>query len=285
MRSSLPEQSRRSNYLHPVQCRVILLGAVYCIALLTPIRLCGQDSPKITPVESDTRQAPSSQQPIDVQRGRRVMERFKAGEKLSAEDQAYLQRVKQAIHQRMRGQQPETARPAAEISRNDWIGLVPLTDMTALYKGEDGGLYGGGMNEPPDAHLAAHLKASKQIRPLDANGEPSEPGKIGLITIGFSNTSIESEAFKRAADADPQKSPNVVIVNGSIGGRSAVMWAWDGGCLARNRTGASRQEMDVVRMPKENRRTASGSPKIRGRHSPDASNRQAFHRCKYRRAG
>jgi hypothetical protein len=72
------------------------------------------------------------------------------------------------------------------------------------------------------------LKESHKIRPLDANGAPSDDGKIGLITIGFSNTSIESEHFKRTADADPAKSSSVVIVNDAIGGPSPVMCAWDG---------------------------------------------------------
>jgi hypothetical protein len=62
--------------------------------------------------------------------------------------------------------------------------------MTTPYKGEDGGLYGSGQNEPPAAHRAAYLKESEQIRPLDARGQPSADGKIGLISIGFSNSSI-----------------------------------------------------------------------------------------------
>ena len=34
------------------------------------------------------------------------------------------------------------------------VGLKPLTEMTAedRYKGEDGGLYGAGKNDPPEAH-------------------------------------------------------------------------------------------------------------------------------------
>jgi hypothetical protein len=37
------------------------------------------------------------------------------------------------------------------------------------------------------------LKESEQIRPLDAHDQPSDDGKIGLISIGLSNSSIEWE--------------------------------------------------------------------------------------------
>ena len=38
----------------------------------------------------------------------------------------------------------------------DSVGLIPLTELGAgKYKEEDGGLYGGGKNEPPPAHAAA----------------------------------------------------------------------------------------------------------------------------------
>ena len=61
-------------------------------------------------------------------------------------------------------------------------GLKPLTEMSATdrYKGEDGGLYGGGKNEPPPAHAAAARKEIEQIVPLDADGKPAPDGVIAL---------------------------------------------------------------------------------------------------------
>jgi hypothetical protein len=148
------------------------------------------------------------------------------------------------------------------MNTNDWSALVPITDLTTPYQGEDGGLYGGGRNEPPEAHRTAHLQESGKVRPLDAAGAPFADGKIGLITIGFSNPSIESEDFKRTADADPQKSPRVVIVNGCIGGRSAVMWAWDGAdVLPKAEQERLDKQMDLLNMPKGNRKSAVGTPK------------------------
>jgi len=203
---------------------------------------------------------------IDPVRGRQLMEKSSRGETLTPDEQAYLERVKQTIRERAASRRSGTTPPAAarpsEVNTADWSALVPLTDMTAPYKSEDGGLYGGGHNEPPAAQRAAHLSESAKVCPRNANGEPSDDGKIGLITIGFSNTSIESEDFKRAADADPQKSPHVVIVNGAIGGRSAVMWAWDGAAeLPKAEQDRLDQEMDLVHMPKTNRKSSPGLDK------------------------
>lgn len=200
--------------------------------------------------------------PIDVARGRQLMQKFRAGETLTPEEQAYLDRVREEIRKRAGGNRPGspstggTPRPVA-VGTNDWSALVPIPDMTAPYKGEDGGLYGGGKNEPPEAHRAAYWKEAEKIVPRDAEGAPTAGGKVGFITIGFSNPSIESTDFKRVADADPQKSPRVVIVNGCIGGRSAVMWAWDGAAvLLKAEQERLDKEMDVVRMPKGVRRSS-----------------------------
>jgi hypothetical protein len=58
--------------------------------------------------------------------------------------------VNQDIRDRAAGENPNIASngKAANQARtfavntNDWLSLVPITDKTALYKGEDGGLYG-----------------------------------------------------------------------------------------------------------------------------------------------
>ena len=95
------------------------------------------------------------------------------------------------------------------------------TNWPAAYKGEDGGLYGGGSNTPPAAHQAAYLDESLKICPLDASGKPSDSGKIVLMSIGMSNTTMEYSQFKQTADADPEKSPQVVVVNGAQEGKRA----------------------------------------------------------------
>lgn len=206
------------------------------------------------------------QPPIDPVRGRELMQKSTRGEPLTAEEQAYLDRVRQAIRERAAGKNPKMAAKAGPqaqrtfvVNPEDWKPLVPMTDLITPYKGEDGGLYGGGKNEPPAAQRAAHLRETALVVPRDATGISAADGKIGFITIGFSNPSIESEDFKRTADADPQKSPHVVIVNGCIGGRSAVMWAWDGAeALPKAEQERLDRQMDLLRMPKTNRGGQAG---------------------------
>lgn len=106
------------------------------------------------------------------------------------------------------------------------IGLKPLTEMTAddKYKGEDGGLYGNGKNEPPPAHMAAAKKETARIQPLDAEGAPNKGGKIGLVSISMSNATMEYSRFKQLADVDARKSPQVVIVDCAQGGQAMAQW-------------------------------------------------------------
>src|SRR5437764_13927641 len=78
--------------------------------------------------------------PIDWDRATQLYQRDQRGEKLSPDDQAYLDRAK-AERQKMQN----GPAPAAQSS----IGLTPLTDLKEKYKGESGGLYGNNSNEPP----------------------------------------------------------------------------------------------------------------------------------------
>jgi hypothetical protein len=102
------------------------------------------------------------------------------------------------------------------------VGLIALTDLGAgTYQSEQGGLYPGGVNTPPPKHFKAGAKLGRTIVPLDAQGKKSKDGKIGFLSIGFSNPNIEFTAFKTAADADARKNPHLVLVNGCIGGQAA----------------------------------------------------------------
>ncbi|MCX8037208.1 MAG: hypothetical protein N3D11_09240 [Candidatus Sumerlaeia bacterium] len=105
-------------------------------------------------------------------------------------------------------------------------GVKAICDMSAgdRYKGEDGGLYGGGNNQPPDTHWQAALAESRKIMPLDKAGQPSPDGKIGFISIGFSNTTQEFQKFLQLLKTIPLP-PALVVVDGAQGGRDAPMWA------------------------------------------------------------
>ena len=109
-------------------------------------------------------------------RGRALMQKYQRGETLTPEESAYLDRVRAEI--RRRTAQKRAANPPAATNAPanlaDWSSLVPLTDLTNTYKGQDGGLYGAGQNEPPAAHRSAWLKACAQVQPLDAEGHPAK---------------------------------------------------------------------------------------------------------------
>jgi tetratricopeptide (TPR) repeat protein len=162
--------------------------------------------------------------PIDWNKARQIHQKFVRGEKLTAEEQAYHDRAVKAFQA---GARPGVTAPPLKPP----VGLKPLCDMTAddRYKGEDGGLYGGGKNVPPEKHLQAALEAARAIRSLDAEGRPvpkdKSGGKIGFISIGMSNTTQEFSVFVRLANADKEKSPNVVIVDGAQGGMDVQAWA------------------------------------------------------------
>src|SRR5436190_2540097 len=124
---------------------------------------------------------------------------------------------------------PTTGRPYRDrqsAGGNDKIGQKPLTEMSASdrYKGQDGGLYGGGRNEPPEAQRQAVETALKAITPLDAAGQPAANGIVGFVSISMSNATQEFSLFKRLADEDPAKRKNVLIVDCAQGGQAMAEW-------------------------------------------------------------
>lgn len=164
------------------------------------------------------------EQPIDFNKARQLFEKRQRGEELTAEERAYVQR---AIEARRKGEKPGQRPQGRPPAPPPWTAhLTPLTELGAgTYKGQDGGLYGGGKNEPPQAHFEAALKEAARIQPLDADGKPSPDGKIGLLSVGMSNTTMEYSRFKQIADQDSARSPRVVIVDGAQGGQTATRWA------------------------------------------------------------
>ena len=159
-----------------------------------------------------------------------------------------------ALATTVRAQQPFPAGPInPPPPPRDSTGLTPLTELgTTTYKGEDGGLYGGGKNEPPAAHAAAARKQSAEILPRDADGKPEKDGKIGVLSVGMSNTTMEYSAFKRLAEGDPEMSPRVVLVDGAQGGKTAMVWArpeapvWQEVEARLQRAGITAQQVQVV---------------------------------------
>jgi len=105
----------------------------------------------------------------------------------------------------------------------DSYGMAALNDLGAgSYKGEQGGLYPGGVNTMPRDHLQAGLEHARQIVPLDAEGRPSPSGKIALMSIGMSNTTMEYQTFMKMAAQEKEINPRLVLVDGAQGGQSAL---------------------------------------------------------------
>ena len=118
------------------------------------------------------------------------------------------------------------------------LGFTPLNELGfRTYSNSAGGLYPNGANSRPPAHEAAGIEiATNQILPLNASGNvDTNSGKIVLLSLGMSNTTHEwasgdnvthniTNAFKYRADQDPSRNPQLVIVDGAIGGQDAIQW-------------------------------------------------------------
>jgi hypothetical protein len=156
---------------------------------------------------------------IDWDKARRLFQREQRGDKLSAEEQTYLDRAKE-LRKANGGGSTAGQRKAPEH-------LPPLCDMTASdrYEGEDGGLYGNGSNTPPEAHAKAAQSQLARIQPLDPAGKPAADGRIVLVSLSMSNATQEFSHFKQIADADPRKSPGLTIVDCAQGGQAMAEWA------------------------------------------------------------
>ena len=162
---------------------------------------------------------------IDWTRAKELHRRAQQGEKLTAEDQAYYERAK-AAQAAGKGPREEGRGNGQALVAADTSALVPLTELgEGKYKGEIGGLYGNGMNEPPEAHLASAIKATMRITPLSSEGKPDKNGKVVLLSIGMSNTTQEFSRFVELAKAEQGKSPSLVIVDGAQGGQAAIQWS------------------------------------------------------------
>lgn len=120
------------------------------------------------------------------------------------------------------------AREVEATERPRWSDLLrPVTDLSAdaEYKGEDGGLYGGGSNVPPASHLHAAFEAAAHIRPIDGDGRAGPAGRIGLLAVGFSNAWHQFREFLRLAKQDPAVSPAIVGVNCAQDHLGVIDWA------------------------------------------------------------
>lgn len=171
----------------------------------------------------------ADEDPVDFERARRYFQKRQQGGTLTPEEEAYVRRA--MAERRRRQQLPQAGRAAgAQAGPGErieaWTGhATPLPELgTGTYRGEDGGLYGGGRNVPPPAHFAAAQRAAEQVVPRDAAGQPAAEGRIGLLSVGMSNTTMEFSRFMALARNDPERAPAVVLVDGAQGGQAGAQW-------------------------------------------------------------
>jgi hypothetical protein len=183
--------------------------------------------------------------PVDQDKARRLFQREQRGEKLTSEEEEYLNRAKELR---------KRAGAASGTQRKPPASFKPLCDMTAedRYEGEDGGLYGSGSNMPPAPLKESADAALARIQPLDAAGTPAADGRIVLVSISMSNATQEFSVFKRLADQDARTSAKLTIVDCAQGGQAMAEWAppdarpWDEAKARLARAGVSLAQVQVA---------------------------------------
>src|SRR5258708_18437529 len=124
--------------------------------------------------------------PFDWPRARDIFQRAQNGGQLTPDEQKILEEAKRrhAAGESPNGNNPPGApgspaqnqQPPPPAPQH----LIPLTELTGKYQDQDGGLYGGGKNEPTLELTARAKQAAAQIRPLNTEGKPATDGKIVL---------------------------------------------------------------------------------------------------------
>ena len=169
----------------------------------------------------------AAEERIDFEKARQLLQKANRGEKLTDEEQQFLDKAKAARRAQTGKARPAAGGPTRAIFNKETTGLKPLTEMTAddKYLDQDGGLYGKGQNEPPAEHRQAAQAELARIVPLDGEGRPSKSGRIVFVSISMSNATQEFSTFKRIADNDKAKSPRLTIVDCAQGGQAMAEWA------------------------------------------------------------
>ncbi|HEY3897890.1 MAG TPA: hypothetical protein VGM54_04705 [Chthoniobacter sp.] len=206
---------------------------------------------------------------IDWDKARALYQREQSGEKLSPEDQKYLDEAKRIRSQGggpgRQGQPGAPAKNQGPPPPPPPQNLVPLTELNGNYQGQDGGLYGGGKNAPSGDLAERAKQAVAQVRPLDADGKPAADGKIVMVSLGMSNTTMEFSTFKQMADSEAQKAGNLVIVDCAQGGRTAAAWAnndqpWDTAISRLKQAGVTPAQVEVMWIKQANAGPSTGWP-------------------------
>ncbi len=110
---------------------------------------------------------------------------------------------------------------SAQNCSNTSIGFTPIMDLgSAYFRGSQGGLYPGGSNYAPPAHHAAGMNLAQNVLPLDTAGNVDMvTGKIVWLSVGMSNTTMETQFLIPMTDTFALINPKLVLVDGAQGGQ------------------------------------------------------------------
>jgi hypothetical protein len=170
----------------------------------------------ILPAGMQAQPDPKTPDPKTMERFEEVRARQRVGQPITAEEQEFIKNIQAKLNEDYVKNNPP----------RDSTGLIPLCDLgKGTYKGEEGGLYPGGGNTPPPDHLKLGMQASRQIVPRDAQGRQTADGKIVLLSIGMSNTTMEFSVFVKRSAEDKSLNPHLVVVDGAQGGQGADVTA------------------------------------------------------------
>lgn len=97
-------------------------------------------------------------------------------------------------------------------------------DPTSVSIIEQPGLFKDGLNQAPSDHINHGITAAQNIYPLNINGLPDPSGKIGVISIGMSNTRMVFGPFMSAANNLSIINPHVAFANTAMASMVADNW-------------------------------------------------------------
>ncbi|HTM48565.1 MAG TPA: hypothetical protein VL285_07795 [Bryobacteraceae bacterium] len=150
-----------------------------------------------------------------------IRARIARHEKITEDERDYAESIVERRNQENSARQHAQGYAKQHPPRES-TGLVPLTELgKGKYEGHEGGLYPGGSNTPPAAHLQAGLRIAGSITPLDREGRKSVQGRIAMCSIGMSNTTQETRSFLKLAAADKELNPRLTLVDCAQGAQSA----------------------------------------------------------------
>jgi hypothetical protein len=172
--------------------------------------------------------------------------------------------------------------PGEDVTQTPDTVRIPLTQLgTGTYQGFEGGLYGGGANDPPDDHAQRGLEFARRIQPLDTEGRPDPDGSYVLLSIGMSNATqefcggppVDCSAVSFVGQSlahDAVERTHLVIVDGAQGGETIQSWIHPSAPtfhVVRNQRlapfGLTESQVQVAWIKQANRRPANALPSPR----------------------